>query len=208
VKTSLRPSPSHPAGSTIQRRAFTLTETMVAMAVFAVCLVGVVSAHIFGLRMYNIAASKLSASDNSRKVTSLIRNEIRQAKLIEVGSGGDAGFTNAPDGGPQCGNALRIFPTTATNDYVLYYGNAADQTLRRLRSGAGAAAVIARYVTNQVLFQAEDYAGNVLTNDQNNRIISLRLEFWQWEFPVAQAGLGGWYDYNRLQTKTTRRAIE
>jgi hypothetical protein len=41
----------------------------------------------------------------------------------------------------------------------------------------------------------------VLTNDQNNRVIRMNLEFYQWEFSDV-------YEYYRLQTKITCRAIE
>jgi hypothetical protein len=68
--------------------------------------------------------------------------------------------------------------------------------------------VVARFVTNQVGFAAEDYAGNVLNTDQNNRVVRMNLQFYQWEFPVARAGAGAYYDYYQLQTRMTRRTIE
>jgi hypothetical protein len=36
----------------------------------------------------------------------------------------------------------------------------------------------------------------------------MMLDFYQWEFPVAQAGAGAFYDYYHLQTRMTRRTIE
>ena len=64
------------------------------------------------------------------------------------------------------------------------------------------------YVTNDIAFRAEDFRGQVLTNNQNNRVIRMILEFYQWEFPVATVGTNGLYDYYRLQTRITRRTIE
>jgi hypothetical protein len=61
--------------------------------------------------------------------------------------------------------------------------------------------VVANFVTNLIPFRAENYLGQVLTNNQNNRVIRMNLEFYQWEFPEE-------YDYYGLQTKVTRRAIE
>jgi hypothetical protein len=59
-----------------------------------------------------------------------------------------------------------------------------------------------------MVFRAEDFRGNILTNDRNNRVIRMMLEFYQWEYPIASAGPGGMYDYYRLQTRITRRLIE
>ena len=68
--------------------------------------------------------------------------------------------------------------------------------------------VVARFVTNQFVFQAEDFRGNVLTNNDNNRVIKMTLEFFQWEYPIATIGQGSLYDYYRIQTRVTRRMIE
>ena len=64
------------------------------------------------------------------------------------------------------------------------------------------------FVTNYFVFDAEDYLGNVLTNNSNNRIIHMTLQFSQWEYPVAGVGNGAMYDYYQLHTKVTRRAID
>ena len=64
------------------------------------------------------------------------------------------------------------------------------------------------FMTNYFVFDAEDYLGNVLTNNSNNRIIHMTLQFSQWEYPVAGVGKGAMYDYYQLHTKVTRRAID
>jgi hypothetical protein len=106
------------------------------------------------------------------------------------------------------GNALQIYPTTATNTYARSYMDTQAQELKRVVAGSTTAVVISQFITNQVAFAAEDYAGNVLTTDQNNRVIRMSLQFYQWEFPVARAGVGAYYDYYPLQTRMTRRTIE
>jgi len=95
-----------------------------------------------------------------------------------------------------------------TNNYILYYIDASDQTLKRRISPGTATQVVARYVTNQLAFRTEDFAGNVLTNNQNSRVLKMTLEFYQWEFAVLQAGGGNFADYYRLQTKVARRATQ
>lgn len=189
-------------------RGFTLPEIMAATMLFSLVMIAVVYSHLFGLRMFNITATKLSASTNARQALGQLRDDIRSAKMLCVGNGNNTGFTNIAGNGLREGNALEIFPTTDTNTYVRYYLDWTKQELERVNSGSTQPVVVARYITNQVAFLAEDYAGNILTTDQNNRVIHLNLQFYQWEFPVAQAGSGAFYDYYQLQTRITRRAIE
>ena len=188
--------------------AFTLPEILVAMAVFSLVVVAIVSIQLYGMRMYRISETKLAATAIGRRALNQIRNDIRTAKILEVGNAGETGFTNIADNLPQIGNALQVYPTTNRNNYVRYYLDPDDKSLRQFDSVSGEVQVMANYVTNQLVFQAEDYQGNILTNDQNNRVIRVMMELYQWEYPVASAGMGGLYDYYRLQTRVTRRAIE
>ena len=190
------------------RRAFTLTEILVAMSILLLVVTAVISSHLLGLKMFNIAATRLSASAGARATLNHLRDEIRSSKTVYVGAGSELGFTNVLDNQPQQGNALQIFPTTSSNLFVRYYLDASRQQLERLATGDLQPQVIARFVTNEVVFQAEDCFGNVLTNHQNNRVVHLTLDFYQWEFPVARVGGGAFYDLYQLNTRITRRAIE
>lgn len=186
--------------------AFTLTEIMTAMAIFSLVVVDVVYSHILGLKMFNITATKLSASASARAALNHVRDDIRSAKLLYVGTGDSLSFSHVSGDNPRQGNALQVYPTRTTNVFVRYYVDDDKGALMRLHSGSTQATVIAPYITNLVAFRAEDFAGNTLTNDQNNRVIKMTLEFYQWEFPIAR--VGDYYDYFRLQTKVTRRTIE
>lgn len=69
---------------------------------------------------------------------------------------------------------------------------------------------LASYVTNQQVFTATDYTGtNIMTNNVNNRVIQVTLMFSQWEYPIAVIGSNdiNAYDYYRLQTRVSQRAI-
>lgn len=178
---------------------------MVAMAIFSLVVLAVLSGQLFGMRLFNVTATKLSASQGARSALGRLRDEVRSGKMLYVGYGNAGSFTNIRNNQPQAGNALQIYPTASTNSFVRYYLDIGDQQLKRATS-FGPPGVIASYITNLNVFQAEDYAGNALTNDQNNRVISMTLEFYQWEFPVAR--VGAYYDNYRLQTKMTRRTIE
>jgi Tfp pilus assembly protein PilV len=200
--------PSASSRSPTARSGFTLAEIMTAMGLFSMVVIGVVYAQLFGMRMFNITSTRVAASDSARKVLNRVRDDVRSGKLLCVGNGGSAGFTNVAANGLRQGNALQIHPTTDTNVFIRYYLDATTRSLKRTTSGTGQVQVLAPYLTNQVAFIAEDFGGHTLTNDQNNRVIKMVLDFYQWEFPVAQVGAGAFYDYYHLQTRITRRTIE
>lgn len=187
--------------------AFTLVEAMMAAGLFALVILGSLYLHLMGLKMSTVTQAKLKATHTARAALNQPRDEIRSATTLCVGLGDKNGFTNILQNGLRQGNALQIYPTSNTNNYIRYYLDGTDKTLKRLVSGASPQTV-AYYITNQVGFAAEDYAGNVLTNDQNVRVIRMNLEFSQWEFDAVNANGGSFYDYYRIQTRTTRRALQ
>jgi hypothetical protein len=189
-------------------RAFTLVEIMTATGLFSLVVIGVIYTQLFGMRMFNVTSAKLGAGDSARRVLNVIRDDIRSGKLLYVGNGDSTRFTNIAGTGLQQGNALQIYPTTDTNVYVRYFLDTTNQALKRVTSGSSQVRILAPFLTNQIAFRAEDFKGNILTNNQNNRVIRVVMDFYQWEFPVAQAGSGSFYDYYHLQTKITRRAID
>lgn len=187
------------------QRGATLIEAITTSAIAIIGVTAVISSHLLGLRMYNISATKLGASAGARAALNGVRTDIRSAKVLYVGNGGEFTFTRIAQGQPQIGNAVQIFPTVSTNDWIRYFLDTSGQTLYRVVS-TGTTLPVASYITNKVIFQAESHSGVVLTNDTNHRVVRMLLEFYQWEFPVAK--VGGHYDYYRLQTRVTRRAIE
>jgi hypothetical protein len=59
-----------------------------------------------------------------------------------------------------------------------------------------------------VVFTAEDAFGNVLSNNFNNRVIGVQLDFYH-DHPAGRPAQGGFlYDYYQIKTKVTRRALE
>jgi hypothetical protein len=68
--------------------------------------------------------------------------------------------------------------------------------------------VVANAITNSMVFTSEDYTGTVLTNNLNNRVIGMTLQFYQLEYPTVPIGPGAFYDFYQLRTKITRRALE
>lgn len=180
---------------------------MIVMTIFSLLVIALMSCQLFGLRTYKISETKLAATADGRRALNQIRERIRQGKIVLIGNGDASSFTNVPDDSPQIGNALEIYPTTNRSVFTRFYLNHASHNLESINN-SGEFLTIAKFVTNQLVFQAEDFRGNVLTNDENNRVIRMTLEFYQWEYPIATIGRGGMYDYYRLQTRMTRRLIE
>src|ERR1700722_3203460 len=67
--------------------AFTLVEMMMSVGIFLFLFIGVmVAIQIFGLRVYTLAATKLSATTGAREALNQIRDDIREAKTLQVGN--------------------------------------------------------------------------------------------------------------------------
>ena len=180
--------------------AFTLTELMVSATIFILLVGGIVSANLFGLRMYQIEQNKLNASDEARKIVGVLMDEIHSCDSFQIGTFSGGTFTGLRMGTPQVGPALIVYPTTNISNYIMYFFNGPDRTFRRATSVPGSMRVVAQSVTNATdLFRAQDYLGNVLTNMQNNTVLHVTLEFYQ------PARFGVPPDYYQLETSVTPR---
>ena len=91
--------------------------------------------------------------------------------------------------------------------FVRYFRDS-DEKLKRVANGSPTPTVIASAISNQVVFTSEDFMGAVLTNNENNRVIGLALQFYQLEYPSVSIGPGNLYDSYQLRAKITRRALE
>lgn len=174
---------------------------MVSMAIFLILVSGMVSTNLFGLRMYQVEQTKLNASDQARKIVGGLVDEIRSCETFQIGTvTPDGTFTGLSLGAPQIGPALIVYPTTNTANFIVYYVSTADQKFRRGTHVRGSTRVLAQSVTNSAdLFRAQDYLGNVLTNNQVNTALHLKLEFYE----AARFGVPP--DYYKLETSATRR---
>jgi hypothetical protein len=105
------------------------------------------------------------------------------------------------DGETQQGNAIQLYPTANTNNYIIYFVNLADQTFRRTTNQTDTGVILADSVTNTLPFSAQDLSGTVLTNN-NNQVIHLILEFQQ------PAGFMQDADYYKLETSIKQRVVQ
>jgi type II secretory pathway pseudopilin PulG len=189
------------------QRAFTLTEVMVSTAVCLLVMSGVITTYLFGLRLFEFTKPKLSASDDAREAVSRLAEEVRSAHIIRIGHGSLSNFTEVVPNVLQRGTAIQIYASTNTNVFTRYYWDAVDRKLKRTTNGSTFACVVANSVSNDLVFTSEDFKGTVLTNNLNNRVIGLKLEFYQIQYPVIKVGPGEYYDYYKMETRLTRRKL-
>ena len=191
--------------SNLQNGGFTMTELLVATVLSTTVIAMVILAHLFGLRVFNLTVTKLRASQSARAALNQVREDVRTAQTLVVGTGNSAGFSNLPANTMRQGNALQIYTTNSTNIFIRYYMDATDQTLKRITSSGGAPQQVAAHLTNQIAFRAETYTGTIMTNDINVRVVRMSLEFKQWDLPPNGAGQQPYYDYYQLHTRIARR---
>jgi hypothetical protein len=192
--------PASPRGT--PAAAFTLPELLFALTVFLMLLAAILGAGMFGMRIYQVSETKLLTTDALRKTFGKVTDEIRSCKTTCVGSISNGVFVARLNGEPQTGTGLLIHPTTNTANFIVYYVNASDRSFRRTTSAPGTTTILARSITNAVVFQAQDYLGNLLTNNQDNRVIHLCLESYQPQPYLPSA------DYYKVDTAVTRRALQ
>jgi prepilin-type N-terminal cleavage/methylation domain-containing protein len=186
--------------------AFTLPELMVSMAIFLLMISATITAHLYGIRMFELIKPKLNASDEARTVISKLLDDVRSASTVTVGSGSISNFTAAPVNSLLQGNALQICPTTNTSAFIVYFRDPSDQKLKRCTNGAKTAVTVASSITNQIVFSAEDFGQHTLTNYQNGRtVVALSLKFCQLPFTTTTVGPKGLYDYFEVRTRITKR---
>lgn len=186
-------------------RAFTLAEVMIAMVTLMVVLAAALAGYLYGLRMVQFTRPKLGASDDARKTIAYLTEDVRSAHKIDLGTRSGATFTELPVFSTQVASAMKLYPGTNTNSFIIYYWDGTDKTLKRT-TNTSAGTVVATAVTNQMLFTAEDYRGFPYTNENASMIIGVTLQFNQIQFPKTAVGPGYYYDYYQLRAKINKRA--
>jgi len=182
-------------------QGFTLPEMVIALAIFIFLVGGVISANLFGLRMFQITQTKLNVTRWSRETVMRLTDEIHVCNSAQVGVISNGMFVGLLDGDVQQGDALYINPSTDTNSYILYFVDTDDRTFRRSTDQAESTVILASSVTNVVPFSAQDMTGNILTNNANNKVIHITLEFYQPEQFMQSA------DYYKLDTSVKQRVV-
>lgn len=200
-------SPGRGGGLCRRRQAgLTLTETMVASAVFSLAVIGLLACHMFGLRLDQLANSKVGASELARLSFNQLSDDIRSAKRWEIGNGDESSFVEIPLGQNQKGTALKLYSTSFTNSYCLYYFDTNQYELLRYNSTSGEAKCVAKYLTNTMFFQMQDFQGINQTNLTHKGVVNVVMQFCQFQYPITMIGPGYYYDYYRIDLRVTPHA--
>ncbi len=188
---------------TIERsqRGHTLAELIVSMAVSSLAILGILACHLAGLRFNWFIQPKIENAEYARQTVSRVVEEVRCAMSTQVGSGTASTFVPAGATNVQTGNALRVYPSTNTSQFIYYFHDPASSSLNRVPLRGTNFVTIASGVTNDAVFAMENYSGTVLTNNQNNAVLSILLQM-QRDLPVKGA-----YDAYQVVAKITRRNI-
>ena len=189
------------------RLAFTLPELMITMALFSLVALAGIYTHVFGLRMNELTQTRMGTGSKTRAALQLMLEEVRTAHRVQVGNGSGSTFAEIPIFTAQNGNAIQVYPGSATNVYIRYYLDNATDQLRKLETN-GMTEVVARGISNNLVFTAEDPLGTILPNNFNNRVIALNLDFYQLDGGGGTIGSGHLYDAFRLTLQVTRRALQ
>ena len=199
---------------------FTLTEIYIVSVLLLLVVLATTATQFFAARVYTLAATKLTATAAARKALNDIREQIRGGGSVDVGIYDPVAqtFTNMPIGSLQIGNALLIYsnnPNANSTPWgTIYYMNPQASNICSIICSnttaltATLASNIVVYITNYYVFDSEDAFTSILTTYQNNRLIHVKFQFSEWEYPLAGVvGQNAMYDYYQLQTRVAPRII-
>lgn len=186
-----------------KRRGMTLVEMMITMGIFSFVVMAFMYAHLFGLTQDQLVQSKLGASDSSRRGFQTMSEDVRRSKTWQIGNVSSDVFTPITNGEEQIGNAVQIGTSIGSTSYIRYFFDTSAGELRRASSGVNGYTVIADYLTNSMSFRAENYRGEIQTELNHKGVISVALEFRQYQYPLTQVGNGNFYDYYKMAFKLT-----
>ena len=199
---------------------FTLTEIYIVSVLLLLVVLATTATQFFAARVYTLAATKLTATAAARKALNDIREQIRGGGSVDVGIYDPVAqtFTNMPIGSLQIGNALLIYSNNpnanATPWGTIYYMNPQASNICSIICSnttaltATLASNIVVYITNYYVFDSEDAFTSILTTYQNNRLIHVKFQFSEWDYPLAGVvGQNAMYDYYQLQTRVAPRII-
>ena len=197
--------------------AFTLVEMMVTVTIFSMVVLAIIGLQLYAMRISTVGATMLSATTSGRQTMNDIRDHIRGAKIVMVGTfngtNGSA-FNQAPLGSLQEGNAMEIeYTNSAATNFLVYYQDPTTTNMYSFSNSVATAyansgnVAVAHFVTNYYCFFAENYQGTVQTNYVNNSVIHVVLQFYQWQFPIGIIGgnAANSYNYYSLNTRISRR---
>src|SRR5208337_2178044 len=177
---------------------YTLVEAMVSSAVLLLIVSAVLTCHVTGLRFNLAIQSHIQNVQTAREALSCMSEEVQSANSLQVGTGTATLFVPAGATNLQVGNALRIYPTTNTAQFIYYYYDAGTSNLDKIPLSGTNIVTLATAITNSTVFSLRNFAGTVLTNTQNNAALNVSL---QTSIVSPFAGVSAGYQANAQMTR-------
>jgi len=187
--------------SPLPHSAYTLPELMVSMALMVLVTFALMYTNLFGAKMAELTAAKLTVSQQGRHMLGRLASEIRAAKTVQIGTVSSNVFAAVAAGSLQQGGAVRIYESTNSASYICYYHDSSTRTLRRSVNAIATGMLIAEDVTNSIVFIGQDDIGTTLNGLQANPVVQVSLEFSHdlYGNPGNEA--------QRLQSRVARRVL-
>jgi hypothetical protein len=196
-----------PPGPRRGQRGYTLTDLLVSVSIFLMVIGALLSSHLFGLRLTEFSRNSIEASDGFVRQFGSLSADLSSARGIAVGNGNRSYFAAVPAGSPLRGPALQVYPSTDTNQFVRYYWDSADRSLKRLASD-GREQTLAQCLTNQEIFALEDYAGATLTQPSPHAVVAVRLQFYALSGTGVAFGPDKYYTAYQRQFRIASKTLE
>lgn len=164
--------------------AFSYVELLVALSIFMLLSIGLVSSNVFGVRMQEIVVQRNDADALARQVIGELDANIRSARSVRVGPGDWSGVTQ-PTNGPIAGNALELELVNGASTLRLrYYVDPLDQRLKRCVDAVWPPEVVLEWVGNTQVFSKVSpltltnslVATQAMSTDANEGLIQARFE--------------------------------
>lgn len=158
------------------RAGFTLTEIMIATAVFTMIMSAVVAMNIFAARSTSGVARMLELGTKSN-VLNLLCNDVKNAQSAAIQNYSGSTFSSISYGSAQQGNALKVVVPSGTNTATIYYYVDANGDMWRWDK-TSTNYTAKRYltdITNTVVFSSEDYSGAVVSNSIARTLIDINV---------------------------------
>lgn len=187
------------------QQGFSMTDVMVATAIFIFVIGGVLTAHYFGISMYQFMREKLGAGDATRKAFNRLNSEIRTAVSFKLGTGTASTFTELGINTAQQANAIQLYPTSSSNTFIRYYRDSTDKSLKRVTESGLTPAIIAEAVNNTLVFTCENFAGTILTNRTAACLVGINIQYYELPDSHIPIGTGKYYKTYQLQSKVKVR---
>ena len=185
------------------KKAFTLVEVMTSVAVFSFLMLGVVYFLIWLLKYDELACSKIGASDAARKGFDLLVNDIRSAKVWNIGNGNSSSFTPIGNGTNQVGNAIQIYSQVYSSNYTRYYFDTNAGTLSRVTYSNQVPLVLANYLTNTMTFSGETFNGTIVNTYTYRYVVHATMQFAQYQYPLTRVGNGFYFTTYQMDFRVT-----